>query len=63
MFGNRRHLRALQESSEEGADAERGGTELATGDTIHIGSRTLRVVARRDEGADQPPVLVVEESS
>jgi integrase len=30
MFGNRRHLRVLQESSEEGADAERGGAELAT---------------------------------
>jgi hypothetical protein len=33
------------------------------GDTIHIGYRTLRVVGRRDVDADQPPVLVVEESN
>ena len=31
------------------------------GDTIHFGRRTLTVVGRRDEDADQPPVLVVEE--
>jgi len=31
------------------------------GDTIHLGHRTLRVVGERDEDADQPPVLVVED--
>jgi hypothetical protein len=31
------------------------------GDTIHLGKRALRVVGKRDEDADQPPVLVVEE--
>lgn len=31
------------------------------GDTIPLERRTLRVVAKRDEDADQPPVLVVEE--
>jgi hypothetical protein len=31
------------------------------GDTIPLGKRTLRVVAIRDDAADQPPVLVVEE--
>jgi hypothetical protein len=30
------------------------------GDTIHLGRSTLRVVATRDDDADQPPVLVVE---
>ena len=30
------------------------------GDTISLGRRTLRVVALRDEEADEPPVLVVE---
>jgi hypothetical protein len=30
---------------------------------IHIGHRTLRVVAVRDDDADQPPVLIVEEAS
>lgn len=32
------------------------------GDTIHLGRRTLRVVALRDDDAEQPPVLVVAES-
>jgi hypothetical protein len=30
------------------------------GDTIPLGRKTLRVVAIRDDDADQPPVLVVE---
>jgi hypothetical protein len=30
------------------------------GDTIPLGQRTLRVVAVRDEDAEEPPVLVVE---
>lgn len=29
------------------------------GDTIHFGHGTMRVVGRRDDEADQPPVLVV----
>lgn len=33
------------------------------GDTIPLGRRTLRVVGIRDVDTDQPPVLVVEESS
>ena len=32
------------------------------GDTIPLGRRTLRVVAIRDDDADQAPVLVVEPS-
>jgi hypothetical protein len=31
------------------------------GDTIPLGARTLRVVRVRDDDADQPPVLVVED--
>jgi hypothetical protein len=31
------------------------------GDTIPLGSRTLRVIGVRDEDAEQPPVLVVED--
>ena len=31
------------------------------GDTIPLGLKTLRVVRVRDEDADQPPVLVVED--
>jgi hypothetical protein len=31
------------------------------GDTIALGDRSLRVVAVRDDDADQPPALVVED--
>jgi hypothetical protein len=33
------------------------------GDAIPLGRRSLRVVAVRDDDADQPPVLIVEEAS
>jgi hypothetical protein len=33
------------------------------GDTIPLGRRTLRVVATRDDDADQTPALVVEDLS
>ena len=33
----------------------------SAGDTIHLGHRMLRVVDVRDDDADQPPVLVVED--
>jgi hypothetical protein len=33
------------------------------GDTIHFGHKTLRVVGRRDDDADQSPVLVVEDDA
>jgi hypothetical protein len=32
------------------------------GDTIHLGRKTVVVVGRRDDDADQPPVLVVEDA-
>jgi hypothetical protein len=31
------------------------------GDCVYLGRRTLRVIGRRDDDADQPPALVVEE--
>jgi hypothetical protein len=33
------------------------------GDSIYLGHRTLRVVGMRDDDADQPSVLIVEEAS
>jgi hypothetical protein len=33
------------------------------GDMIPLGGRTLRVVGKRDDEADKPPVLIVEEAS
>jgi hypothetical protein len=34
---------------------------MKVGDTIPLGKRTLRVVGKRDDDADSPPVLIVEE--
>ena len=31
------------------------------GDSIYFGHKTLRVVGRRDDDSDRPPVLVVED--
>jgi hypothetical protein len=36
-------------------------TNWRPGDTIPLGHETLRVVRVRDDDADQPPVLVVED--
>jgi hypothetical protein len=52
----------------DGAPAEPSTLSAAVpnwrpGDTIHLGRRTLRVIGRRDDDADRPPVLVVEEAS
>ena len=33
------------------------------GDLVPLGKRTLRVVGTRDDDADQPPILIVEEAS
>jgi hypothetical protein len=38
------------------------GTSWNVGDVLHLGRRTRRIVAIRDNDADQPPRLVVEET-
>jgi hypothetical protein len=53
--------------TEDGVPAEPAELHAAVpnwraGDTIHLGSRTLRVVALRDVEGDAPPVLVVEDA-
>jgi hypothetical protein len=50
----------------DGAPAEPPRLESAVpnwraGDTIPLGGRTLRVLGVRDDDAEQPPVLVVED--
>jgi hypothetical protein len=32
------------------------------GHSIHLGDRTLLVIGKRDDDADQPPILIVEEA-
>jgi len=49
--------------TEDGAPAEAPTLSSAVpdwriGHTIHLGKRTLRVTAKRDDDADQPPVLM-----
>ena len=36
-------------------------TNIKPGDEIPLGRRSLRVMGRRDDDADQPPVLIVQE--
>jgi hypothetical protein len=36
-------------------------TNWSLGDQIHLGHRALVVVGKRDDDADRPPVLVVED--
>jgi hypothetical protein len=50
----------------DGAQADPPKLESAVpnwsaGDTIPLGARTLRVVDVRDDDADEPPVLIVED--
>ncbi|MFL5920035.1 MAG: hypothetical protein ACJ75Q_10960 [Gaiellaceae bacterium] len=50
----------------DGAPAEPSTIEVAVpnmrvGDSVPLGKGTLRVVAVRDDDADQPPVLIVED--
>jgi hypothetical protein len=52
--------------TEDGAPAEPPSLTTAvpnwrSGDEIPLGRRSLRVVRVRDDDADQPPVLVVED--
>lgn len=50
----------------DGEPAEPSTIEVAVpnmrvGDSVPLGKRTLRVVGVRDDDADQPPVLVIED--
>jgi hypothetical protein len=52
--------------TEDGAPADPASLATAvpnwrSGDEIPLGKRTLRVVRVRDDDADQPPILVVED--
>jgi hypothetical protein len=53
----------LEQEDRTPADAHTFRTVVPTwraGDTIPLGTRTLRVIAIRDDDADQPPALVVQ---
>jgi hypothetical protein len=55
----------LRLETADGAPAEPAMLNAAVpnwrvGDEIPLGNRALRVIGKRDDDADQPPVLVVE---
>jgi hypothetical protein len=52
----------------DGSPAEPRTLEAAVpnwraGDVISLGRRQLRVIGKRDDDADQPPVLIVEDTA
>jgi hypothetical protein len=53
-------LETLDGEPAEPAMLNAGVPNWRVGDEIPLGSRALRVIGKRDDDADQPPVLVVE---
>ena len=54
-------LETVDGAAAEPSSLSSAAPNWAPGQTIHLGRRTLRVVAVRDDDAEQPPVLVVED--
>ena len=54
-------LETVDGAAAEPSSLSSAAPNWAPGQTIHLGRRTLRVVAVCDDDADQPPVLVVED--
>ena len=61
MAGFLFRLETIDGDRAEPATLEAAVPNWDAGDTIHLGDRMLRVVGVRDDDADQPPVLVVED--
>ncbi len=57
LFG----LETADGDSAEPPTLEAAVSNWSAGDVIHLGDRALRVVGKRDDDADQSPVLVVED--
>jgi hypothetical protein len=47
----------------EGERQGAGGANWSLGDVLPLGHRALRVIEKRDDDADQPPVLIVEDAA
>jgi hypothetical protein len=59
------HLFRLETTEGEPADPPTLSAAVPNwpvGSTMHVRGRTLVVVGKRDDDADRPPVLIVEES-
>ena len=56
-------LQKADGSPAEPATLESAVPDWKPGHEIHLGDRALRVIGKRDDDADQPPVLVVEEAA
>lgn len=62
MSGFMFRLETVEGEPAEPATLSSAVPDWKPGHTIHLGRRTLRVVELRDEDADRPPVLVVEDA-
>ena len=60
MAGFLFRLETVEGESAEPPTLSSAVPDWKAGHTIHIGTRTLTVVGRRDDDADQPPVFVVQ---
>jgi len=56
-------LETLEGEPAEPSELSAARPDWRPGDTIHFGQRTLLVVGVRDNEAEQPPVLVVEDTA
>jgi len=61
MAGFLFRLELADGSPAEPSSLSRAVPNWSSGHFIHFGRKTLRVVAVRDDDADSPPVLVVED--
>jgi hypothetical protein len=61
MAGFRFRLETTDGAAADPPTLESAAPNWKAGDSIHFGTKTLRVVAIRDDDADQAPVLVVED--
>ena len=63
MAGFLFRLETVDGAPAEPPTLEAAGPNWRAGDVIPLGGRQLRVVGKRDDAADQPPVLVVEDTA
>jgi hypothetical protein len=63
MAGFLFRLEAVDDAAADPATLEAAVPDWKAGDSIYFGGQTLRVIGTRDDDADQPPVLIVEEAS
>jgi hypothetical protein len=62
MSGFRFRLETANRATAEPSTLTAAVPDWPIGSMIYLGKRTLRVIGKRDDDADQPPVLIVEDA-